>query len=122
MTGSDTAYTERQRLVSQRLRQRRQSLGMTQQQVVVRLADLGVHTTNKAVSTLERGAGLDVGKLPELAAALNCSVTYLLGLVEDPGSWEPDRRIRPQAPVKRNERRQPRILGSDLPGRQGRAW
>jgi transcriptional regulator with XRE-family HTH domain len=79
-------------LVSQRLRQRRRTLGLTQKQVVTRLARLGVGTTNKALSSLEHGAGLDVAKLPELAYALDCSVTWLLGLTEDPRAWEPDPR------------------------------
>ena len=30
-------------------------------------------------------------RVPELAAALDCTVTYLLGLTEDPARWEPDR-------------------------------
>ena len=47
-------------------------------------------TTNKALSCLEHGAGLDVCKLPELARALDCSLTYLVGLNDDPTSWEPD--------------------------------
>jgi hypothetical protein len=42
------------------------------------------------VSSLEHGAGVDVVKLPELAAALDCTVSYLLGLTADPHSWEPD--------------------------------
>lgn len=73
-----------------RLRDRRRWLGLTQQQVVRRLADYGVTTTNKALSSLEHGAGLDVAKLPEFAAALDCTVTYLLGLTDDPHSWLPD--------------------------------
>ena len=31
-----------------------------------------------------------MGKLPELARALDCSLTYLVGLTDDPTSWEPD--------------------------------
>jgi hypothetical protein len=49
-----------------------------------------VVTTNKALSSLEHGAGLDVCKLPEIARALDCSLTYLVGLTDDPKSWEPD--------------------------------
>jgi hypothetical protein len=81
---------ERRRMVTQRLRERRRQLGLTQKQVVSRLAKLGVLTTNKALSSLEHGAGLDVAKLPELAMALECTVTYLLGLTADPCRWEPD--------------------------------
>ena len=65
-------------------------LGLTQKEVVARLRRLGVATTNKALSSLEHGAGLDVGKLPELARALDCTLTYLVGLTDDPARWEPD--------------------------------
>lgn len=82
--------SNRHMVVSQRLRLRRRALGLTQKQVVSRLARLGVMTTNKAVSSLEHGTGLDLAKLPELAQVLDCSVTWLLGLTEDPGSWSPD--------------------------------
>jgi hypothetical protein len=77
-------------LVSERLRLRRRHLGLTQKEVVARLRRLGVETTNKALSSLEHGAGLDVCKLPELARALDCTLTYLVGLTSDPLSWEPD--------------------------------
>lgn len=88
-TESDTTAL-RHLVVSQRLRQRRRALGLTQKQVVRRLAHLGVYTNNKALSSLEHGSGLDVAKLPELARALDCSITYLLGLCDDPARWEPD--------------------------------
>lgn len=65
-------------------------LGLTQKQVISRLARLGIASTNKSLSSLEHGAGLDVAKLPELAAALDCTVTWLLGLTDDPHRWEPD--------------------------------
>lgn len=77
-------------LVSERLRVRRRQLGLTQKEVVARLRRLGVDTTNKALSSLEHGAGLDVCKLPELARALDCTLTYLVGLTSDPLRWEPD--------------------------------
>lgn len=77
-------------LVSERLRVRRRELGLTQKEVVARLRRLGVDTTNKSLSSLEHGAGLDVCKLPELAQALHCTLTYLVGLSADPLSWEPD--------------------------------
>ncbi len=79
-----------------RLRDRRRSLGLTQQQVVRRLASLGVVTTNKALSSLEHGAGIDAAKLPEFAAALDCTVTYLLGLTDDPSDWQPDNALSPR--------------------------
>jgi len=81
---------DRHLLVTGRLRDRRLALGLTQKQVVTRLASLGVSCTNKSLSSLEHGTGVDVGKLPELAAALDCTVTYLLGLTDDPRSWQPD--------------------------------
>ncbi len=81
---------QRQLLVMQRLRQRRSALGLTQKQVVTRLARKGVVTTNRALSSMEHGAGVDVGKLPDLADALDCTVTYLIGLTDDPLRWEPD--------------------------------
>lgn len=77
-------------LVSERLRLRRRQLGLTQKEVVARLRRLGISTTNKALSSLEHGAGLDVCKLPELSRALDCTLTYLVGLTDDPLSWEPD--------------------------------
>lgn len=72
------------------LAERRRMLGLTQQDVVDRLAELGVSATNRSMSAMEHGQGLDVGRLPELASALECSVTYLLGLTVDPERWEPD--------------------------------
>jgi transcriptional regulator with XRE-family HTH domain len=77
-------------VVSQRLRERRRALNLTQKQVITRLARLGVMSTNKALSSLEHGSGIDVATLPELAAALDCTVTWLLGLTDDPVSWEPN--------------------------------
>lgn len=81
---------DRQLVVTSRLRDRRHTLGLTQKQVVTRLASLGVTCTNKSLSSLEHGTGVDVSKLPELAAALDCTITYLLGLTDDPRSWQPD--------------------------------
>jgi hypothetical protein len=39
---------------------------------------------------MEHGQGIDVGRLPELAVALDCTVTFLLGLTSDPTRWVPD--------------------------------
>jgi len=86
----DELGTHRHLVISERLRQRRRELGLTQKEVVARLRRIGVLTTNKALSSLEHGAGLDVCKLPELAQALDCSLTYLVGLTDDPTTWEPD--------------------------------
>jgi transcriptional regulator with XRE-family HTH domain len=77
-------------VVSQRLRQRRHELELTQKQVVTRLSRLGVRTTNKTLSCQEHGVGLDVAHLAHLACALDCTTTYLLGLTSDPHRWEPD--------------------------------
>ena len=86
----DERGTRRHLVVSDRLRRRRQELGLTQMDVVVRLRGLGVNTTNKTVSSLEHGAGLDLSKLPEIARALECTITYLVGLTDAPARWEPD--------------------------------
>ena len=86
----DELGAHRHLLISERLRLRRRELGLTQKEVVSRLRRIGVVTTNKAVSSLEHGGGLDVGKLPEIARALECSLTWLVGLTDDPASWEPD--------------------------------
>jgi transcriptional regulator with XRE-family HTH domain len=113
-------------VVSERLRRRRRELGLTQMDVVVRLQHLGVSTTNKTVSSLERGAGLDVAKLPEIANALECTITYLLGLTDTPARWEPDdpAPTKPEAtppPHQRSDPRQserPWILGPlEMPGK-----
>lgn len=77
-------------VVSERLRARRRELGLTQKEVVARLRGMGVLTTNKALSALEHGAGLDVAKLPELARALECTLTWLVGLTDRCDRWEPD--------------------------------
>jgi transcriptional regulator with XRE-family HTH domain len=84
------SWPDRQVLITRRLRQRRAELGLTQKQVVTRLGRCGLQTTNRAVSSLEHGAGVDVAKLPELALALDCTITYLIGLTDDPHRWEPD--------------------------------
>lgn len=86
--------------ITQRLRQRRDDLGLTQKQIVTRLAKCGLQTTNRALSSLEHGAGLDIAKLPELAKALDCTVTYLIGLTDDPHSWEPDSVTDSSAPMR----------------------
>jgi transcriptional regulator with XRE-family HTH domain len=96
VTGLGEIWPSRQLLTTQRLRQRRNDLGLTQKQIVTRLARQGVRTTNRALSSLEHGAGVDIAKLPELAEALDCTVTYLVGLTDDPHRWEPD--VRPAQP------------------------
>jgi transcriptional regulator with XRE-family HTH domain len=127
---SDLAV-DRHLVVSHRLRARRLQLGLTQKQLVSRLARRGIRTTNKTLSSFEHGAGVDVVRLPELAAALDCTVTYLLGLTEEPARWEPDHATAP------DDRPMPRpavltspgivsqldghgILGPDIPSRPPR--
>jgi transcriptional regulator with XRE-family HTH domain len=112
----DELGVHRHLVVCERLRQRRRELGLTQKEVVARLRRLGVDTTNKAVSSLEHGSGLDVCKLPEIAQALECSLTYLVGLTDDPGQWEPDdgrwSTLHPGAPIVSARRTSaPWILG-----------
>jgi transcriptional regulator with XRE-family HTH domain len=85
---------ERHWVCAQRIRERRRTLGLTQREVAGRLARLGSRTTNRTLSAMENGRGLDLGLLPELAESLECTVTYLIGLAADPHSWEPDRRAR----------------------------
>ena len=81
---------ERHWVCAQRLRERRLALGLTQREVVGRLERRGNQTTNRALSAMENGRGLDLGMLPELAEALGCTVTYLLGLTANPHAWQPD--------------------------------
>ncbi|HZZ97239.1 MAG TPA: helix-turn-helix transcriptional regulator [Jatrophihabitantaceae bacterium] len=98
--GTGDHRSTRQLLITQRLRERRADLRLTQKQVVTRLARCGVWTTNRALSSLEHGAGIDVARLPELAVALDCTVTYLVGLTDDPHRWEPDRNFGEQSPAR----------------------
>jgi len=80
--------TQRHWTCGRRLRERRHALGLTQAELVGRLGgDPAI--TNRSISTWENGRGLDFGWLPELAAALDCSVTYLLGMTDDPQRWDP---------------------------------
>jgi transcriptional regulator with XRE-family HTH domain len=78
--------------------ERRRHLGLTQQEVVDRLTELGVSATNRTLSAMEHGQGIDIGRLPELAIALQCTVTYLLGLTTDPLRWIPDDGTVPTGP------------------------
>jgi transcriptional regulator with XRE-family HTH domain len=82
------AATQRHWTCGRRLRERRHALGLTQAELVDRLGG-GPAITNRSISTWENGRGLDFGWLPELAVALDCSVTYLLGMTDDPRRWEP---------------------------------
>lgn len=73
-----------------RVRERRRDLGLTQAEVVQRVPRYGSRLTSQALSAIENGRRLTVGRLPDLAAALDCTVTYLIGLTADPRSWQPD--------------------------------
>ena len=110
------ALRERHWLCARRLRERRQRLGLTQCDVVTRLAELGVVATNRQLSAIEHGQGVDIGRLPELASALECTVTYLLGLTSEPERWEPDVRVPVSdgAPVV-DLSTESWILGPDIP-------
>jgi transcriptional regulator with XRE-family HTH domain len=81
-----------------RIRERRRQLGLTQAEVVDRVDGPGSRLSNQALSAIENGRRLAVGRLPDLAAALHCTVSYLLGLTADPGRWEPDD-PRPEVPA-----------------------
>ncbi|MBS2961496.1 hypothetical protein KGA66_00460 [Actinocrinis puniceicyclus] len=81
---------ERHWICARRLRERRAALGLTQVEVSQALRDAGVPLGNRALSAMEHGNGLDLCRLPELAAVLDCTTTYLLGLTTDPHDWTPD--------------------------------
>ena len=73
-----------------RIRERRRQLGLTQAELVDRVNGYGSRLSSQALSAIENGRRLAVGRLPDLAAALQCTVSYLLGLTADPDRWEPD--------------------------------
>jgi transcriptional regulator with XRE-family HTH domain len=98
MSATTDRAAERHWTCARRLRARRRELGLTQAEVVAILARHGAVLTNRALSAMENGRGLDLGRLPDLAAALNCTVTYLVGLTDDPARWEPDHPIGPVSP------------------------
>jgi transcriptional regulator with XRE-family HTH domain len=90
MLSANEQNRQRHWVCALQMAERRRSLGLTQQDVVERLARMGVSSTNRALSAMEHGQGIDVGRLPELAIALDCTVTFLLGLTCDPTRWVPD--------------------------------
>ena len=73
-----------------RIRERRRQLALTQAELVDRVNGYGSRLSSQALSAIENGRRLAVGRLPDLAAALQCTVSYLLGLTADPDRWEPD--------------------------------
>jgi transcriptional regulator with XRE-family HTH domain len=82
-----------------RIRERRRELGLTQADVVRRVGADGSRLSNQALSAIENGRRLAVGRLPDLAAALECTVTFLVGLTADPRRWEPDEAAPEAAPA-----------------------
>jgi transcriptional regulator with XRE-family HTH domain len=93
------------------LAERRRQLELTQQDVVDRLTQLGGSATNRTLSAMEHGQGIDIGRLPELAIALECTVTFLLGLTTDPNRWTPDDGTVPAEPTEDIARTTPGDLG-----------
>jgi transcriptional regulator with XRE-family HTH domain len=87
---SSDRTAERQWICARRIRERRRQLDLTQADLADLLTRRGLLLTNRTVSAMENGRRLDLGKLPDLAVALTCSVTYLLGMTRDPSRWEPD--------------------------------
>lgn len=94
-----------------RIRERRKELGLTQADVVERVSRHGSRLSNQALSAIENGRRLAVGRLPDLAEALGCTVTYLLGLTAEPSRWHPDPSGTPATPGT------PDIPGAPPPGR-----
>lgn len=97
-----------------RIRERRRQFRLTQAEVVDRVNGQGSRLSNQALSTIENGRRLAVGRLPDLAAALECTVSYLLGLTADPDRWTPDNpAAQTSAPTSpRPERNAPGTNGS----------
>jgi transcriptional regulator with XRE-family HTH domain len=111
---------ERHWICARRLSERRHDLGLTQCEVVERLKELGVAATNRTLSAMENGQGVDVGRLPELALALDCTITYLLGLTDNPRHWAPDDAATNLDSAngtssRAGRRRRSWILGPDIP-------
>jgi transcriptional regulator with XRE-family HTH domain len=108
---------ERHWTCAARLRERRKDLGLTQVDVVARLQQREACLTNRTLSAMENGRGLDLGVLPDLAAVLDCSITYLLGLTADPTAWQPDRPLGADsaAGTGLGSARGSWILGPDVP-------
>jgi len=90
MNPSTDPAAERRWTCARRLRERRRQLGLTQADVVSRVTPGGVPLTNRTLSAMENGRGIDLGRLPDLAVALDCTLTYLVGLTTDPARWQPD--------------------------------
>lgn len=90
ITRAENPARERHWMCARRMRDRRLALGLTQREVAARLTERGNPISNRSLSAMENGRGVDLGLVPDLADALRCSVTYLLGLTSDPASWLPE--------------------------------
>jgi transcriptional regulator with XRE-family HTH domain len=111
---------EQRWICARRLSQRRHDLRLTQCDVVDRLTALGASATNRTLSAMEHGQGVDVGRLPELAVALDCTVTCLLGRTAEPRRWAPDEingMASAEAIAQRPLPHGSWILGPDIPDR-----
>lgn len=117
MSVSAELHRERHWTCARRMSERRHDLGLTQCDVVERLTALGVGATNRGLSAMEHGQGLDIGRLPEIATALDCTITYLLGLTANPHCWSPDDAEIPAADVAVPTTPRSWILGPDVPDR-----
>lgn len=129
-TNDRSQARERHWVCAQRLRERRQQLGLTQIDVVNTLHHQDVPLTNRTLSAMEHGHALDLGWLPDLATALRCTTTYLLGLTTDPQRWQPDPpanatppapAVSPASPAGNGDAGDHRgwILGPNVPDRRG---
>lgn len=89
MVGPDTPGF----LVAWRVRSLRRFLGMKQDDVVSRMRAEGLDLSTATYSRIEVGKAEIVkgaNYLVSLAKALDCSVTFLLGLTTEPSKWNPD--------------------------------
>jgi transcriptional regulator with XRE-family HTH domain len=78
-------------LLGDRIATRRNELGLKQEEVAERLRKLGLKISPQTVSAWEWGRPrIAVEQWKALAVALECTVTYLFGLTEDPHKWDPD--------------------------------
>jgi transcriptional regulator with XRE-family HTH domain len=117
MPGSETV-AQRNLTCATRIRERRRQLGLTQAELGQRVSQHGSRLSVQTVSAIENGRRLAVGRLPDLAAALQCTVSYLLGLTADPDRWAPDDIGPPSPATPAPLPARPRhgwILGPDLP-------
>lgn len=80
-------------LVAWRVRTMRKQLGLKQDEVVRRMREKGLDLSQATYSRIEVGKSEIVkgaNYLVALSEALECTVTYLLGLTSKPSKWTPD--------------------------------